>query len=175
MNFNILLGLILLLGLTLSGQMSEKGDRGYHVKVGDYIDSFDMELTTGKVISLEEFSGKVVVLQFTASWCSVCRKEMPVLEKEIWQQFKDKDFMLIGIDMDEPLEKVIEFKEKMKTTYPMALDPGGLIFQRFAHKGSGVTRNVVIDKDGNIAFLTRLYDHKEFNAMKGKIIELLEN
>ena len=68
----------------------------------------------------------------------------------------------------------IYFADQMKITYPMALDPGGEIFQKFAHKKSGVTRNVVIDKEGNIAFLTRLYDKKEFNAMKTKITELLQ-
>ena len=83
--------------------------------------------------------------------------------------------MLIGVDYDEPLDKVIAFKEKMQTTYPMALDPGEEIFARFAKKRSGVTRNVVIDKEGNIAFLTRLFDKDEFNSMKAKIDELLAN
>ena len=170
----ILLAFILLSFTDLNSQEKQNiKDRGYHVKVGDFVESFDMKLTSGEEISLSGFSGKVVVLQFTASWCSVCRKEMPALESEIWQEFKDKEFILIGVDLDEPLDKVIEFKQKMKTTYPMALDPGGEIFQRFAYKGSGVTRNVVIDQEGNIAFLTRLYDHAEFNAMKSKIVELL--
>jgi len=115
-----------------------------------------------------------VVLQFTASWCSVCRKEMPFLEKEVWQKYKDEDFMLIGVDYDETIDKVIAFKEKMKTTYPMALDPGGEIFLKFSYKNSGVTRNVVIDKDGKIAYLTRLFDREEFDKMKDKIEELVE-
>jgi thiol-disulfide isomerase/thioredoxin len=123
---------------------------------------------------MEELKGKVVVLQFTASWCSVCRKEMPHLEKEIWLPNKDKDFLLVGVDYDEPIEKVVAFKEKMKTTYPMALDPEAEIFARFAKKRSGVTRNVVVDQSGKIAFLTRLFDLDEFNAMKNKIEALLE-
>ena len=50
------------------------------------------------------------MLQFTASWCGVCRKEMPFIEKDIWLKHKSNpDFMLIGIDRDEPLEKVIAF------------------------------------------------------------------
>ena len=134
-----------------------------------------MDLIDGRSLELHDLKGKVVVLQFTASWCSVCRKEMPHLEKEIWLPNKDNDFILIGVDYDEPLETVIAFQEKMKTTYPMALDPGAEIFAQFAKKRSGVTRNVVIDKDGNIAFLTRLFDKKEFNAMKDEIEKLLKN
>ena len=98
---------------------------------------------------------------------------MPHLENEVWQRFKDDDFILIGVDYDEPLERVVAFKKKMKTTYPMSLDDDALIFSKFAHKKSGVTRNVVIDKNGQIAFLTRLYERKEFEAMIKKIEELL--
>ncbi|PLW97523.1 MAG: redoxin [Marinilabiliales bacterium] len=148
-------------------------DSGYIVKIGDQVPDISMQLISGETISLDELKGKVVVLQFTASWCSVCRKEMPHLEKEIWLPNKDKDFILIGVDYDEPLEKVAAFKEQMKTTYPMALDPGAEIFARFAHKKSGVTRNVVIDKEGKIVYLTRLFDMDEFNGMKEKINELL--
>jgi peroxiredoxin len=132
-----------------------------------------LQLTTGEVVKTSDLRGKVVVLQFTASWCSVCRKEMPHLEAEVWQPNKEKDFLLIGVDYDEPLEKVVAFKQQMGITYPMALDPGAEIFARFATKRSGVTRNVVIDQEGNIAFLTRLFDRQEFNAMKEKISQLL--
>lgn len=148
-------------------------DEGYIVKIGDAPKNIDFNLIDGSKLSLDELRGKVVVLQFTASWCSVCRKEMPHLEDEVWQRFKDDDFILIGVDYDEPLEKVVAFKKKMKTTYPMSLDDDALIFSKFAHKKSGVTRNVVIDKNGQIALLTRLYERKEFEAMIKKIEELL--
>ena len=148
-------------------------DSGYIVKIGDQAPDISLQLISGETISLDELRGKVVVLQFTASWCSVCRKEMPHLEKEIWLPNKDKDFILIGVDYDEPLEKVMAFKKQMQTTYPMALDPDAEIFAQFALKKSGVTRNVVIDKEGKIVYLTRLFDMDEFNGMKAKIEELL--
>jgi len=148
-------------------------DSGYIVKIGDQAPDISLKLISGETISLDELKGKVVVLQFTASWCSVCRKEMPHLEKEIWLPNKDKDFILVGVDYDEPLEKVMAFKKQMQTTYPMALDPDAEIFAQFALKKSGVTRNVVIDKEGKIVYLTRLFDMDEFNGMKTKIKELL--
>ena len=158
--------------ITMSAQVEK--DTGYIVKVGDAVPpDIELKLIDGNHIKLDELRGKVVVLQFTASWCSVCRKEMPHLEKEVWLPNKGRDFLLIGVDYDEPLDKVKAFKEKMKITYPMSLDPGGNIFAHFAKKKSGVTRNVVIDKNGKIAFLTRLFDPVEFEAMKQKINELL--
>ena len=159
------------LPVVLNAQVEK--DSGYIVQIGDKAPNIKLDLIDGSSVELNDLKGKVVVLQFTASWCSVCRKEMPHLENEVWLPNKDKDFILIGVDYDEPIEKVIAFKEKMGTTYPMALDPGAEIFAQFAKKRSGVTRNVVIDKEGNIAFLTRLFDQKEFNAMKHKIEDLL--
>ena len=147
--------------------------RGYIVELGELAPDFTMEFLTGEKVTLSNLRGKVVVLQFTASWCSVCRKEMPHLEKDVWQEFKDNDLILIGVDRDEPLETVIQFQKDMGTTYPMALDPGAEIFGLFADKNSGVTRNVVIDKNGKIVFLTRLFEEKEYNQMIDIIKSLL--
>ena len=173
MNKYTVLLYILITLISCDERVVEKDDRGYHAKVGDRVENIRFNLIDGSEISLNELRGKIVVLQFTASWCSVCRKEMPFLEEEVWQKYKDEDFMLIGVDYDEPIDKVIAFTEKMQTTYPMALDPDGEIFLKFSHKNSGVTRNVVIDKDGKIAYLTRLFDREEFDKMKEKIEELI--
>ena len=148
-------------------------DYGYIIKIGDQVPAFSTTLTNGRAVSTADFKGKVVMLQFTASWCSVCRKEMPFIEKDIWQKNKsNKNFVLIGVDLDEPIEKVKKFQEDIKVTYPLALDPGGSIFQLFAEKKAGVTRNVILDKSGKIVYLTRLYKEDEFAEMV-KVIETL--
>jgi len=165
--------LFLLLAVSINGFGQEDGQRGYIVKVGDKAPNFTAQLTDGSQFTLSDYKGKVVMLQFTASWCKVCRQEMPIIEEEIWQKQKDNGLMVIGVDRDEPLETVIAFGKKMKVTYPLALDPGAEIFALFAHKKSGVTRNVIIDKEGNIAFLTRLFERKEFDEMKEAINKLL--
>ena len=141
------------------------GDRGYIVEVGDMAPDFEMEFTDGQKTKLSELRGQIVILQFTASWCSVCRLEMPHLEKDVWQKYKDQNVLLIGVDRDEPLETVIAFQKKIGTTYPLALDPGANIFGLFAKKKAGVTRNVVIDKTGKIIFLTRLFEEEEYQEM----------
>ena len=171
MTFSIrIIKVILLIGIVYS---KTSDDRGYIVEVGDMAPDFAMEYTTGEKVKLSELRGQVVVLQFTASWCSVCREEMPHLEKDVWQAFKDKGVLLIGIDRDEPLETVIKFQKDMKTTYPLALDPGANIFGLFAAKEAGVTRNIVIDRDGKIVFLTRLFEKREYQEMIGVIERLL--
>ena len=157
-----------------NAQPSQKDDdRGYTVKVGDQApDDFELALNDGTKTSLKNLRGKIVVLQFTASWCSVCREEMPHLEGDVWQAYKDKNVVLIGVDRNEPLATVQKFHDDMHLSYPLALDPGADIFGRFANKKSGVTRNVVIDQSGKIVYLTRLYDKDEFNGMVGIIKSL---
>ena len=113
------------------------------------------------------------VLQFTASWSGVCRKEIPFIEKDIWMKHKrNPDFLLFGVDRDEPLEKVKRYQKEMDITYPVAIDPVADIFGIFANKRAGVTRNVIIDKDGKIVFMTRLFKESEFEEMT-RVIELL--
>lgn len=156
-------------------QNTKPDERGYIVKVGEKApDDFKLVLANGETTSLAKLKGRVVVLQFTASWCVVCREEMPHLEKDVWRAYKGKGLMLIGVDRDEPLHIVQKFAKDMKITYPLALDPKADIFGRFADKKSGVTRNIVIDQQGKIAYLTRLYDEKEFKGMLTAIDKLLK-
>lgn len=147
----------------------------YLVKAGDMAPDFTIKEAGGRTYRLSDLKGKVVMLQFTASWCSVCRKEMPFIESEIWIPGKAKGLVVIGIDRDEPEETVLKFKKDIKVTYPLALDPGADIFGLFAEKQSGVTRNVIIDRSGKIIFLTRLFEKEEFDAMKKVIFNELEN
>ena len=163
------------LTLSLHSIAQTVNDRGYIVQVGDALPALNINLTDGTQVSPDHLEGKVVLIQFTASWCGVCRKEMPHLEKDIWLKYKDHpDFFMVGIDLDEPLEKVISFGESVGISYPLALDPEGEIFYQFAAQNSGVTRNILSDRDGNIIMLTRLFDQEEFNQMTAEIEKQLE-
>ena len=156
--------------------VTDVDERGYIVSVGDMAPNFVIRPTSGEKVALSDLRGKVVMLQFTASWCVVCRKEMPFIERDIWRKHKDNaKFRLFGIDRDEPLEKVLEFAKQTGITYPLVLDSGGDIFALYAERNAGITRNVIIDTDGRIVMLTRLYDEKEFAEMCKKIDELLKN
>ncbi|MEG2332917.1 MAG: TlpA disulfide reductase family protein, partial [Bacteroides sp.] len=154
---------------------AEADSTGYIVKVGQMAPDFTITLTDGKQVSLSSLRGKVVMLQFTASWCGVCRKEMPFIEKDIWLKNKSNpQFMLIGIDRDEPLDKVLAFMKATGVTYPMGLDPGADIFAKYALRQSGITRNVLIGRDGKILKLTRLYNEEEFSSLVQAIDEELK-
>lgn len=159
----------------MSLQAQQAYEHQFIVKVGDKAPNFKVKLTDGSVFKLSEQIGKVVMLQFTASWCSVCRKEMPYIEKDIWQKLKAKDFVVLGMDYKEKPEKVHAFAKQMKITYPLAMDTTGAAYHLFSQEGSGVTRNVIIDKNGEIIFLSRLFNIKEFEEMKAVIFEAVDH
>jgi peroxiredoxin len=166
------------MGLSYTGAFAQKEiptDYGYIVKIGQQVPEFTFTTSEGKTVKTSDLKGKVVMFQFTASWCSVCRKEMPHIEADIWKKYKDNpNFALYGIDLDEPVEKVKEFAKQIPVTYPLALDPKGGIFYQFAEQKAGVTRNVIVDKTGKIVYMTRLYKEEEFAEMKKVIADLLK-
>lgn len=146
----------------------------YLVKVGDMAPDFTLMSTDGTEFTLSSQRGKVVMLQFTASWCGICRSEMPHIESRIWQPHKnDADFVLMGVDREEPCETVIEYTEKLGTTYPMLLDDKGDVFAQYALRKSGITRNILIDRDGRIVKLTRRFVEEEFEDLVATIDSLL--
>ena len=174
--FRLLLILTVLFGF--GAQDAKSQDKkvykdGYYVQVGDMAPDFKIVEADGSEYMLSDLRGSVVMLQFTASWCSVCRKGMPFIEKDVWLPGKEKGLKVIGIDRDEPLATVRKFKEQIGVSYPLALDPGAEIFGLFAEKEAGVTRNVIIDTKGRIIFLTRLFEMEEFNHMKDIIFKEL--
>ncbi|MDD6759099.1 MAG: TlpA disulfide reductase family protein [Bacteroidaceae bacterium] len=173
---------MLLLPLSIQAQTQGKlpkgvtpDSTGYIIRVGQTVPDIKWTQTDGKTVSIKDLRGKVVMLQFTASWCGVCRREMPFIERDIWQKHKDnKDFYLVGIDRDEPKATVEAFAKQTGVTYPLALDPGADLFAKFALRESGITRNVLVDRDGKIVMTTRLYNEKEFQLLVKKIDSLLK-
>ncbi len=105
---------------------------------------------------------------------------MPHIEKEIWQKYKDnKNFALYGIhthyDTKKPLPaQLAELVKSTNVTYPIGLDYKSEIFSQYTIPNAGVTRNIIIDKEGKIVMLTRLYKVEEFNEMVTLIDDLLK-
>ena len=164
---------ILLFFISISVSCQNENNRGYKVKVGDKLPELSLTMLNGDEWTNKDFENKVVVIQFTGSWCGVCKREMPHLEKRVWQKFKNEDFVLIGIDIKDTKEKAEAFVKSTGVTYPIAHDPQASVFSQFTLDGAGVTRNIVVNKNGEIVFLTRLFEEKEFENMITEIKKLI--
>ena len=163
--------IMLFLGALLGGGgqgeiFAQDDNRGYKVQVGDPVPDFSLTDLDGKTWSKESLMGSVYVLQFTASWCSVCRKEMPHLEKRVWQVFQRRGSRCCwGSTWTNPPKKFKASWKPPESPTQFALDPGGALFSAVTLPKAGVTRNVVVDQEGRIAFLTRLFNEEEFESM----------
>ena len=100
----------------------------------------------GKTWTLKEQRGKVVVLNFWATWCPPCRKEMPDLER-LYREFKDQGLVILAIS-DEDADKVRPFIAEQKVTYPVLLDPGRKVNELFQIEG--IPKTFVYDRNGKL-------------------------
>ncbi len=94
--------------------------------VGRPAPSFTLALLDGRTIRLEDFRGKVVFLNFWASWCAPCRVEAPMLEAA-WRQLAASDVVFIGVNTQDEEERARAFVQEFGLTYPNGRDPGGRI------------------------------------------------
>jgi len=92
----------------------------------------------GKKLSLKDFRGKIVLLNFWASWCVPCREEMPAMEK-LYQEFKDKNFVILAVAVKDRKQDAVDFAKELKITYPIALDPDAKVGQEYGAWGLPAT------------------------------------
>ncbi len=108
---------------------------------------FEVETFGGDILRLSDLDGKVVVLNFWASWCPPCRWEMPFFET-MWQEYRDRDVVFVGIAMSDTLENAREFAEESGVTYPIALDTTNEVVR--AYEVLSLPTTFFIGRDGNI-------------------------
>ena len=110
--------------------------------------NFYLEDLKGKRWELKNLKGKIIFLNFWATWCGPCKEEMPSMET-LWQWYKGKDFLLLGISVDYGgVKPVKEFIEKHRYTFPVLLDPKCLALNLYEVKGIPTT--FIIDKKGRM-------------------------
>src|SRR3972149_5714860 len=81
---------------------------------------------TGKKLSLKDFRGKLVMLNFWATWCAPCREEMPTMER-LSQEFKKKGFVIVAVNVKDKRKDALAFIKELKLTYPVVFDPDGQV------------------------------------------------
>ena len=143
------------------------------VRKGDKVPGFVVEMFDGTKVDVEDLRGKVVLVNFWATWCPPCRKEIARMQKDVVERFADEeDFVLLAVAIDDASKTVKSFMERNGYTFPVAFDGGQRLYRMFAEKY--VPRNFVIGRDGKVAFYTVGYTPEEFDALIGDIDALLK-
>jgi peroxiredoxin len=134
------------------------------VKAGTQAPDFRVEMFDGTTFTLGSLRGKVVLLNFWATWCGPCREELSRVQKDIIDRFKgNEDFVFLPVSRGETRETVAAFREKMGYTFPMGLDPEQKIYRLYA--SNYIPRNFLIGKDGKVISATIGYEAPEFDEL----------
>jgi len=142
-------------------------------KIGYRPPSFTLQNLEGKTVDLESFRGKVIFINFWATWCVPCRAEMPLMEK-LYQDLKDKDFVMLAVSEDLEGKSVVEpYVKEFKLTFPVLLDPDLAINSLYGIRA--IPETFLIDKTGIITHKipgARDWTQKEMRELIAKLLLL---
>ncbi|MFQ5709620.1 MAG: TlpA family protein disulfide reductase [bacterium] len=163
---------ILEITLTLSLALSSL-TTGFARETASAAANFDAVTSSGHKIKLSDFKGKVVVLDFWASWCKPCQKELPFLV-DLCNQRKGKDFVVIAVNLDEQASNMKKFLSKLhvKVPFPIIVDRQGLIPPLYQVKAMPTT--LLIDKQGVIRYRHRGFKESHKATLAAELNKLLQ-
>ena len=154
-------------------QSEEQIDASTIAKDGTVAPDFTVEMFDGSKIKLSELRGKVVLVNFWATWCPPCREELTRVQKEIIDRFAGEEFVFLPISRGEELHTVAAFRKRMGYTFPMGLDPDQRIFRRYAT--NYIPRNFLINREGKVVLASIGYDKGEFAHLIKAIEKTINN
>lgn len=163
----LFLCLFILLGSITKAQTEET-----LVKVGQTVPDFQVKMFDGKALDIKELRGKVVLLNFWATWCPPCRQELSRVQKDIIDRFKGRDFVFLPVSRQDSYEKIKAFREQTGHTFPMGMDTDRHIYSLFAT--ATIPRNFLIDRQGKIVLIETGYSEESFQKLMLEIEKTLK-
>jgi thiol-disulfide isomerase/thioredoxin len=130
-----------------------------------------VKLLNGKTVSLEQYKGKVVIVDFWATWCGPCRMAIPVLQ-DIHKKYGSKGVVVVGAS-NEDAGTVAPFAKKNGMTYTLAADPEGVSKAMETYKVQGIPTLLVVDKKGVLRLYEVGFDPRPATSTKTKLNALV--
>lgn len=132
---------------------------------------FTLRTLDGQNMRLGEQRGRVVLVNFWATWCGPCRQEMPHLNK-LYEKYKSSGFVLLGVNIDDDTRQVAGVAGKLGITFPVLPDADKRVSRQYDL--SAMPSTVLIDRDGRVRYLHRGYQSGYENTYEKQIRELLK-
>ena len=143
----------------------ESGDL---VKEGQQMPAFTIMNDNGTQVPSSSLKGKVILINFFATWCPPCQKELAEVQKILWPKYKDnKDFVLLVIGREHTDVELQKYNEKKGFTFPLYPDKNRAIYGAFAK--NLIPRSYLVDKTGKVVYATKGYSDEEFAELMKRI------
>ena len=139
-------------------------------QVGTSAPDFSLVDVNGKVVTLKQFSGKVVFLDFWAPWCDPCREELPALDA-LYKKYRSDGLEVIGIDIDYSEKLVAEFLQKVPVAFTILIDKKGVIRRGYSFRT--LPTAFIIGRDGVIRYVHLGFGKEFLQLYEKEIAELL--
>ncbi len=133
--------------------------------------AFSLPARNGGVVSLSQFKGQVVMINFWASWCGPCRQEMPLLDN-IYKHYSKLGFSLIGVNVEPDRKSAEEWLKQTPVSFPVLFDTQSIVSKLYGVPGMPTT--VFIDRNGNVRMLHQGYKPGDENAYLNEIRALVQ-
>jgi len=142
------------------------------INIGDTLPSFSVTTIDGKILNSGDLIGKVMIVAFFTMWCGSCDEEMPRIETDIWQKYRNNGLAILAVGREHKAEELIKYAQERGFTFPIAPDPERKVYNLFASRQ--IPRAFLVDKTGKIIDQTCGFDEEEFGRLTAAVKEALE-
>jgi len=155
------------------GQAANLPDKATLLIKDQTVPLFKFEISKGKSVSISEYKGKIVLINFFATWCVPCRKELPLVQEQIWNKHKDNPkFAMLTFGREQSWDEVLKFGKDLNFSFPLLPDLKRKVFGLFASEG--IPRSFLIDENGKIIYLSLGFEEGHFTELKNLIDSKLQ-
>lgn len=144
----------------------------FAVNVGERAPDFErMPLKGGQPISLKNYQGKVVYLDFWASWCGPCRDSMPLMNR-MYEELSGQGFVVLAVNLDAYVDEALDFIKRQPVSYPIVRDTGGLLPELYGMQGMPTA--YLIDRSGRVRYVHHGFRKGDAGPIREAVVTLLK-